>query len=514
MSESSKSTAPEIYQKTLEFMASITKAFDIQEKGTSVAVIQYATNAKVIFDFNKFKGKNISKEKVVNEIMNIPPSNGDSTRMEKALKLGLKVFREEHGSRKNVSKIAILMTDGVQTYTLEDPRLLETSKELQKAGVHVYTVGVGVKNSKSELKAMASDLDSTFISDNIDDLVKIGKKLTKKICEDFHPTTTKPSITTPVPVSLQVRALTTLSSTTTSCPVALDLGILIDVSETITDQHFEEIKEFVAHIINEFDIKEEGTHVGVITFSTNPRLEFDFKRLKGRYTKGNVMALISRIKHLKGMTRIDRALALAKTKLFSSKGGARPDKSQGLNSRPTALEANTIPQGHQSALMLMFPIYVAVILTDGVQSEEKESPGGKDPKLVAQPLKDAGVKIYTIAIGGFNLGNLVGIASDPSKVLRGGDFGNLLKEVNHVTDAVCKDEKELTTTISPTTIATTTTPTTTEAPKAEEFSTLEQKSISMCFNFFTREMKSTSLCSFCGSGNIDRCFGGNSRETL
>lgn len=77
-------------------------------------------------------------------------------------------------------------------------------------------------------------------------------------------------------------------------------------------------------------------------------------------------------------------------------------------------------------------------MTDGVQSEEKESPGGKDPKLVAQPLKDAGVKIYTIAIGGFNLGNLVGIASDPSKVLRGGDFGKLLKEVNHVTDAVCK----------------------------------------------------------------------------
>lgn len=75
------------------------------------------------------------------------------------------------------------MTDGVQTYTLEDPRLLETSKELQKAGVHVYTVGVGVKISKSELKAMASDLDSTFTSDNINDLVKIGKKLTRKICE-------------------------------------------------------------------------------------------------------------------------------------------------------------------------------------------------------------------------------------------------------------------------------------------------------------------------------------------
>lgn len=111
MSESSKSTAPEIYQKMLEFVALITEAFDIQEKGTRVAVIQYATNAKVIFDFNKFKGKNINKEKVVNEIMNIPPSNGDSTRMEKALKLGLKVFREQHGSRKNVSKVCLWRTN-------------------------------------------------------------------------------------------------------------------------------------------------------------------------------------------------------------------------------------------------------------------------------------------------------------------------------------------------------------------------------------------------------------------
>lgn len=88
-------------------MASITEAFDIQEKGTHVAVIQYATNARIIFDFNKFKGEAMSKEKVVDEIKNIPSSNGESTRMDKALNLAFKVFSEKHGGRKGIPKVSL-----------------------------------------------------------------------------------------------------------------------------------------------------------------------------------------------------------------------------------------------------------------------------------------------------------------------------------------------------------------------------------------------------------------------
>ncbi|XP_057293632.1 cochlin-like isoform X2 [Hydractinia symbiolongicarpus] len=88
------------------------------------------------------------------------------------------------------------------------------------------------------------------------------------------------------------------------------------------------MKEFVWHVINEFDINEDATHVGVITYSTYPRLEFDFKRLKGSYTKENVRKLINRIKRSRGEIHIDRAIELAKTRLFSEKGGARRNKPQ------------------------------------------------------------------------------------------------------------------------------------------------------------------------------------------
>ncbi|XP_057300739.1 matrilin-3-like [Hydractinia symbiolongicarpus] len=186
MTDSSRSMMPKAYQKSLEFIASVTEAFDIQEEGTHVAVIQYATNARIIFDFNKFKGEAMSKEKVVDEIKKIPSSNGKSTRIDKALNLAFKVFSEKHGGRKGIPKIAILITDGLQSYTEDKPQPIKTSKKLQGTGVHVYTVGVGMEINKYDLKIMASDHNSTFIANDLKDLLKFAKKIPKKICEDVE----------------------------------------------------------------------------------------------------------------------------------------------------------------------------------------------------------------------------------------------------------------------------------------------------------------------------------------
>lgn len=108
----------------------------------------------------------------------------------------------------------------------------------------------------------------------------------------------------------------------------MDLGILIYVSETIPNKYFNGMKEFLWNVISGFDINEDATHVGVITYSTNPRLEFDFKRLKGRHTKENVRKLINKIKRSKVGFSIKRAIELARARLFSEKGGARPNKPQ------------------------------------------------------------------------------------------------------------------------------------------------------------------------------------------
>ena len=92
-------------------------------------------------------------------------------------------------------------------------------------------------------------------------------------------------------------------------------------------ENFQKILEFVAKIVDAFDISEEGTHVGVIHYSDKAVLDFDFNKFKGQeLNRESIVKEINRISVTEGQTRIDLALALARERLFSLEGGMRPDK--------------------------------------------------------------------------------------------------------------------------------------------------------------------------------------------
>ena len=74
-----------------------------------------------------------------------------------------------------------------------------------------------------------------------------------------------------------------------------------------------------------FGVGPNGTYVSAIWFSDDAKVAFDFNALKGEnMTKENVYKLIDGIGVTKGKTRIDKALKLAHSDLFSAKGGSRP----------------------------------------------------------------------------------------------------------------------------------------------------------------------------------------------
>ena len=107
----------------------------------------------------------------------------------------------------------------------------------------------------------------------------------------------------------------------------VDLAFIIDASGSIGAVNFQKILEFVAKIVDAFEIKENGTHVGVIHYSDDAFLDFDFKKFQGaELTRENVVKEINKISVTEGQTRIDLALIKAKDELFSLKGGMRPDK--------------------------------------------------------------------------------------------------------------------------------------------------------------------------------------------
>ena len=64
----------------------------------------------------------------------------------------------------------------------------------------------------------------------------------------------------------------------------------------------------------------------MISFDTTPRVGFAFSALTGpQLNNYEVRRLIDRVQYNNGPTRIDKALKLADTYLFTPQGGARKD---------------------------------------------------------------------------------------------------------------------------------------------------------------------------------------------
>ena len=111
------------------------------------------------------------------------------------------------------------------------------------------------------------------------------------------------------------------------CKVPIDLGFLIDASGSIGENGFNKIRNFVKKIVDAFEVSEVGTHVSAVWYSDDAKVAFDFKTLKGEnITKANVFKLLDKISVTSGKTRIDKALRLAYSDMFSDKGGSLPGR--------------------------------------------------------------------------------------------------------------------------------------------------------------------------------------------
>lgn len=111
----------------------------------------------------------------------------------------------------------------------------------------------------------------------------------------------------------------------TACTKALDVGIILDGSGSVRSVNFKKAKEFVQSLIGHFTVSPNATHFGIITYSTNPTLEFDFANAKYH----DIVELKKRVLTITypgGWTRTDKALEMAAQKLFTDAGGDRKDK--------------------------------------------------------------------------------------------------------------------------------------------------------------------------------------------
>jgi len=118
--------------------------------------------------------------------------------------------------------------------------------------------------------------------------------------------------------------LISFNSAERSYPV--DIAFLIGSSPSTTQDQWRATLDFVKSIADQFPVLQRGARIGVISFDTTPRVGFAFNALTGpQLNNYEVRRLIDRVPYSNGPTRIDKALKLANTYLFTPQGGARKD---------------------------------------------------------------------------------------------------------------------------------------------------------------------------------------------
>lgn len=101
----------------------------------------------------------------------------------------------------------------------------------------------------------------------------------------------------------------------------MDIMFVIDTSTYVGEENFKKVKEFVKNVIRYFRIAPRHVRVGMVTYSTWERDDFNLNTYKNLR---QVLQAIDKIPYKRGQEYVSRALKYLRTFSFTYKDGARP----------------------------------------------------------------------------------------------------------------------------------------------------------------------------------------------
>lgn len=194
-----------------------------------------------------------------------------------------------------------------------------------------------------------------------------------------------------------------------TCKNIVDIAFIVDSSGSV-GKYYEDEKFFVKRIATRFKIIEQGTHGGVVLFSSHGYIRTEIKFTEF-LTTNTFNDAVQNLPFYGYMTRIDKALELAHTELYTEKGKTRPYVKK-----------------------LLF------LITDGKQNPDQIGGSPLNPSTQAEKLHRSNVQVYAVGVGSkVNITELEGITKDPKKVFRVSDFKQLIGNafVQNVSKQLC-----------------------------------------------------------------------------
>ncbi|KFM10600.1 Vitrin, partial [Aptenodytes forsteri] len=163
------------FRTVLQFVANISKEFEISDTDTRIGAVQYTYEQRLEFSFDKYS----TKQDVLSAIKRISYWSGGTSTGAAISYASEQLFSK---SKPNKRKIMILITDG-RSY--DDVRV--PAMAAHQNGVIAYSIGVAWA-AQDELEAIATDPDKehSFFVDEFDNLYRFVNQLIQNICTEFN----------------------------------------------------------------------------------------------------------------------------------------------------------------------------------------------------------------------------------------------------------------------------------------------------------------------------------------
>ncbi|XP_061602127.1 vitrin isoform X5 [Cololabis saira] len=163
------------FRTVLQFVANVTREFEISDTDTRVGAVQYTYEQRLEFAFGQYD----NKAELLNAIKRINYWSGGTSTGAAITFTAEQLFSK---SKPNKRKIMIVITDGRSYDDVRAPALA-----VHAQGVIAYSIGIAWA-AQDELEYIATDPDKehSFFVDEFDNLYKFVPKIIHNICQEFN----------------------------------------------------------------------------------------------------------------------------------------------------------------------------------------------------------------------------------------------------------------------------------------------------------------------------------------
>jgi len=202
--------------QVLGFAKRIADAFLIGRDQTQIALVKFSDEIEIVFHLNTYG----DRQSVLDAIGNVDISGGD-TNIAAALRTAREMmFTEQNGSRPDVPKILILLTDGAANQ--EASSTLPEADLTKASNITIYTVGVTDKVDEDQLRVVASNPNYFFFASDFTQLSSVVQQVVASSCQKAptQPTTTATATTTTPSTATLTMPTTSTTTTATAASTA------------------------------------------------------------------------------------------------------------------------------------------------------------------------------------------------------------------------------------------------------------------------------------------------------